>query len=77
MLEGMKHRRCCIERLLDGWLHATSADDEERWNEVQQLGRTIVPFAQLPKQDEPKDRGTVWNIPDILAVADGLVLVRR
>jgi len=63
-LARMEHQRWWDERIATGWKFGRPRDDKHR------IHPSMVPWEQLSKEDQDRDRNTVWELPEILASID-------
>jgi hypothetical protein len=68
----MEHARWVAERLLAGWTYASGKKSPET-----RTNPNLVPWSELTEPVKEYDRDAVKNIPDLLAAADQLKIVRR
>ena len=70
MLARYEHERWCREQMIQGWRYGTVRNDAEK------IHPDLVPWEQLPEQEQDKDREAVMALPWILKEA-GYILFRE
>lgn len=64
MLARLEHQRWWEERIASGWKFGAPRDDKRK------IHPSMVPWEQLSKEDQDRDRNTILELPEVLASID-------